>query len=79
MVKREIEVGTGTAPGQAKRGRGRPPLNKVKAMADAERIAKWRAKHARRLARKTQYTPRPPTLEELLSLVPDADGFVFRD
>jgi hypothetical protein len=57
---------------------GRTPLGE-RATTDAERIAKWSAKHARRLARKAQYTPRPPTLEELLALVPDADEFVFRE
>ena len=46
-------------------------------MTHAERIARWRAKHARRLARKQQYVARPPTLEELLALVPDADEFVL--
>ena len=59
-----------------RRGRGRHPIGE-RAMMPAERVAKWRAKHARRLARKTQYTPRPPTLEELLALVPDADEFVY--
>jgi hypothetical protein len=48
-------------------------------MTSAERMAKWRAKHARRVARKQQYEPRPPTLEELIALVPDADEFVFRE
>ena len=38
-------------------------------MTDAERMAKWRAKHERRLARKAQYTPRPPTMDELMELM----------
>jgi hypothetical protein len=46
-------------------------------MTNAERIAKWRAKHARRLARKQQYVARPPTLEELMELVPTASELLF--
>jgi hypothetical protein len=61
-----------------RRSVGRPPLGE-RAMTDAERIARWRERHARRRARKQPYTPRALTLEELLSLVPDADEFVFRD
>ena len=55
---------------------GRPPMGAV-AMTNAERIAKWRAKHARRLKRKERYTPQPLTLEGLMDLVPGADEFVF--
>jgi hypothetical protein len=38
-------------------------------MTPAERVAKWRAKHARRLARKQRYVPRPFESDELTGLI----------
>jgi hypothetical protein len=55
--------------GQAKRGPGRPPMNGVRALTEAEKKARWRAKHARRLARKQQYVARPMTMGELQDLM----------
>jgi hypothetical protein len=71
MTGREIEV-----PKMNGRRKGRPPLGD-RPMTDAERVARWRAKHARRLARKQQYVARSPTLEELMELVPTASELLF--
>jgi hypothetical protein len=56
---------------------GRPPIGD-RAMTNAERIAKWRAKHARRVARRTPYVPTPFTPEQWDDLVPSPDEFAFR-
>jgi hypothetical protein len=57
---------------------GRPPIGD-RAMTNAERVAKWRAKHARRLARRTSYVPKPFTIDEWTeNLVPGPDEFAFR-
>jgi hypothetical protein len=40
---------------------------------------KWRAKHARRVAKRTPYVPTPFTIDEWTeSLVPGPDEFAFR-
>jgi hypothetical protein len=47
-------------------------------MTNAERIAKWRAKHARRVARRTPYVPTPFTIDQWVdNLVPGPDEFTF--
>jgi hypothetical protein len=56
---------------------GRPPIGAV-AMTGAERMAKWRAKHARRVARRTPYVPQPPTLEWFDELTVSPDDLAFR-
>jgi hypothetical protein len=55
---------------------GRPPIGE-RAMTGAERIAKWRAKHARRVARRTPYVPQPPTMDWLESLLPKPGELTF--
>jgi hypothetical protein len=62
--------------GEVKRP-GRPPINGVRALTEAEKKARWRAKHARRLARKARYVPRPPTFDELMDRCVSLDDFVF--
>ena len=47
-------------------------------MTPAERLAKWRKKHARRLARKARCVPTPWTIDQWVdNLVPGPDEFTF--
>ena len=54
---------------------GRPPIGE-RAMTNAECVARWRERHARRLARKTPYRHKPFTLEDWdeLRVKPDDVG-----
>jgi hypothetical protein len=47
-------------------------------MTGAERIAKWRAKHARRVARRTPFEPTPFTVEDWDAMRVDLDDPAFR-
>jgi hypothetical protein len=48
-------------------------------MTDAEPTAKWRAKHARRLARKARYVPGPFTAEQWDDLILKPDDLEWEE
>jgi hypothetical protein len=57
-------------------GSGPRPLGD-RTMTGAERMEKWRRKHARRVARRTPYVPQPPTEDWLESLLPKPGELTF--
>jgi hypothetical protein len=59
-------------------GSGPRPLGDTP-MTPAERMAKWRAKHARRVARRTPYVPTPWRIDEWTEkLTPKLGELTFR-